>query len=127
VARDLVYREELVVELRERFRRWNREMPEINKRQAYVIDGADILPNPNGSAVGMMFENGTPPSRRPPAQEAGAGRPRRSRRDGGVPTEDCVSMDAGVTLIVLPGPPREMQPMFENFVLPVGINGTLLD
>jgi len=118
VARDLVYREELVVELRERFRRWSREMPEINKRQAYVIDGADILPNPNGSAVGMMFENGTPPSRRPPAQEARAGRPHRSRRDGGVPTEDCVSMDAGVTLIVLPGPPREMQPMFENFVLP---------
>jgi nicotinamide-nucleotide amidase len=31
-------------------------MPEINKQQAYVIDGADVLPNPNGSAVGMLVE-----------------------------------------------------------------------
>lgn len=92
-ARDLVFHEELVAELRERFRRWGREMPEINKRQAYIIDGADILPNPNGSAVGMMLENVMLTSRHP-------------------------SPDAGVTLVVLPGPPREMQPMFENFVLP---------
>jgi nicotinamide-nucleotide amidase len=32
-------------------------MPEINKRQAYVIDGSRILPNPNGSAVGMMLKD----------------------------------------------------------------------
>jgi nicotinamide-nucleotide amidase len=82
VGRELVYHTELETELRERFRRWGREMPEINKRQAFVIDGADILPNPNGSAVGMLFE-----------------------------TE-------GKFLIVLPGPPRELKPMFENFVLP---------
>ena len=31
-------------------------MPEINKRQAFVIEGAEILPNPNGSAVGMLLE-----------------------------------------------------------------------
>ncbi len=31
-------------------------MPEINKRQAYVIEGAEVLPNPNGSAVGMSVE-----------------------------------------------------------------------
>lgn len=33
-------------------------MPEINKRQAYVIEGADILENPHGSAVGMLLEIG---------------------------------------------------------------------
>jgi nicotinamide-nucleotide amidase len=33
-------------------------MPETNKRQAYVIEGARILPNPNGSAVGMAVEIG---------------------------------------------------------------------
>ena len=42
--------------LRKRFRGWGREMPEINKRQAYVIEGAEILPNPNGSACGMYVE-----------------------------------------------------------------------
>ena len=82
VGRELIYHDDLEAELRERFRRWGREMPEINKRQAYVIDGAEILANPNGSAVGMMLEL----------------------------TEKL--------FVVLPGPPRELKPMFENFVLP---------
>lgn len=82
VGRQLVYHDDLEADLRERFKRWGREMPEINKRQAYVIDGAKILPNPNGSAVGMMLE-----------------------------ADDRL-------LAVFPGPPREMRPMFENFVRP---------
>ncbi|MEO6333732.1 MAG: competence/damage-inducible protein A [Pyrinomonadaceae bacterium] len=80
-GREMVYHDELEAHLRERFRAWGREMPEINKRQAFVIEGASVLPNPNGSAVGMMLE------------------------------------DEGKFLVVLPGPPREMQPMFENHVL----------
>ncbi len=108
-GRDLVYHKHLEDDLRERFRRWGREMPEINKRQAYSIDGADILPNPNGSAVGMLLTV-TPASgrlsRQRPAAASRPGRPRYSRRDG------------GVTLIVLPGPPRELKPMFETHVLP---------
>ena len=55
VGRDLVYHDGIEHSLRERFRRWGREMPEINKRQAYIIDGAEILPNPNGSAAGMLL------------------------------------------------------------------------
>lgn len=82
VGRELVYHDDLEADLRERFRRWGREMPEINRRQAYVIDGAEILPNPNGSAVGMMLDL----------------------------TEKL--------FVVLPGPPRELKPMFETFVLP---------
>lgn len=82
IGRQLVFHEDLVEELRERFRRWGREMPEINKRQAYVIEGADVLPNPNGSAAGMLVEI------------------------------------AAKYLAVLPGPPREMEPMFETYVLP---------
>ena len=54
VGRELVFHPEIEQHLRERFRSWGREMPEINKRQAFVIDGAEILPNPNGSAVGML-------------------------------------------------------------------------
>ena len=97
VDRELVYHEHIEQHLRERFRAWGREMPEINKRQAYVIDGADILPNPNGSAVGMMVVV---------EWHGRALRPPDSRRD------------AGVTLVVLPGPPRENQPMFLEHVFP---------
>ncbi len=82
IGRELIFKEELVNDLIERFRRWSREMPEINKRQAYVIEGAKVLPNPNGSAVGMM-----------------------------VKIEDKF-------FVILPGPPRELKPMFENHVLP---------
>ncbi len=79
---ELVYHEHLEQHLRERFRAWGRDMPEINKRQAFVIEGAQILPNPNGSAVGMMAD-----------------------------------LD-GKMLVVLPGPPRENQPMFLDHVFP---------
>jgi nicotinamide-nucleotide amidase len=79
---ELVYHEDLAEELRERFKKWGREMPEINKRQAYIIKGAKILPNPNGSASGML-----------------------------------VNLDKKY-LAIFPGPPRELMPMFENFVLP---------
>jgi nicotinamide-nucleotide amidase len=57
-------------------------MPEINKRQAFVVEAASILPNPNGSAVGMSIE-----------------------------FDDKF-------LVILPGPPRELKPMFADFVLP---------
>ncbi len=56
VGRELVYYDHIEQHLRQRFRSWGREMPEINKRQAYIIDGAEILPNPNSSAVGMLAE-----------------------------------------------------------------------
>lgn len=82
VGRELVFHNDLVEELRQRFRRWGREMPEINKKQAFVVEGAKILPNPNGSAVGMLIKT------------------------------------AGGVLAVLPGPPREMQPMFLEYVRP---------
>jgi nicotinamide-nucleotide amidase len=82
IDRELIYLEELETDLRERFRRWGREMPDINKRQAYIIKGAEVLPNPNGSAVGMLVE-----------------------------IDDKV-------FGILPGPPRENQPMFTNFILP---------
>lgn len=82
ISRELIYHDDIEVHLRERFRAWGREMPEINKRQAFVIDGAEVLANPNGSAVGM-----------------------------------CVEAD-GKVLAILPGPPRENQPMFTDFVLP---------
>jgi nicotinamide-nucleotide amidase len=69
-------------DLRERFKAFGYEMPEKNRSQAYIIEGAKVLPNPKGSAVGMLVE-----------------------------------MDKK-SLVVLPGPPRELIPMFENHILP---------
>src|SRR6185436_12631510 len=39
--------ESIVARIRERFARRNLTMPDINKRQAMVPRGADVLPNPN--------------------------------------------------------------------------------
>jgi nicotinamide-nucleotide amidase len=81
-GRELIFHSEIEGHLRERFRKWGREMPAINKRQAYIIEGAEMIPNDNGSAPGMF-----------------------------VALEDKY-------LVILPGPPRENQPMFEGFVRP---------
>lgn len=81
VGRELVFKDELVEQFKARFRSFAKKMPEINKRQAFIIEGAEILPNPNGSAVGMLLETD------------------------------------GKFLVVLPGPPRELKPMFEIFVI----------
>jgi nicotinamide-nucleotide amidase len=56
LGRSLSLREEIVDWLEKRFARFGRKMAEINKRQAYVIDGAEILPNPNGTAPGQWIE-----------------------------------------------------------------------
>ncbi|GIU81680.1 MAG: competence/damage-inducible protein A [Acidobacteria bacterium] len=82
LGRKLIFNEEVARQIKEKFARMNRQMPEINKRQAFVVEGAVILENPNGTAVGMFIELNEK------------------------------------SLAVLPGPPRENQPMFEKDVLP---------
>jgi nicotinamide-nucleotide amidase len=65
-----------------RFRALNREMPEVNLRQAMIPEGAEILENPRGTAPGLWLE------------------------------------DAGRSIVLLPGPPRELKPLFREQVLP---------
>jgi nicotinamide-nucleotide amidase len=73
----------LVDELKARFARYGRPMAAVNEKQADVIEGGRILPNPRGTAPGQAVE-----------------------ADGRL-------------LVLLPGPPREMQPMLEEQVLPL--------
>ena len=82
LGRRLSLDEKLLEEIRTKFQRFGMNMPERNSRQAMVIDGAEVLPNPNGSAPGLYLEQGS-----------------------------CA-------IALLPGPPREMKPMFENHVKP---------
>jgi len=72
--------EQIVDGIRERFERRGLSMPEINRRQAMVPRGATVLPNPNGSAPGLLLR---------------AGR---------------------TTIVLLPGPPREMKPMLDAVI-----------
>ncbi|HEX3644966.1 MAG TPA: competence/damage-inducible protein A [Vicinamibacterales bacterium] len=51
--------ESIVDRLRERFARRGMVMPEINRRQAMVPRGADVLPNGQGTAPGLWLENGS--------------------------------------------------------------------
>lgn len=82
LGRRLLLDETILADLRQRFLSYGYVMPERNSRQAMVIDQAEVLPNPNGSAPGMFIEH------------------------------------QGVAIVLLPGPPREMRPMFESHVLP---------
>ncbi len=55
LGRELVFSQEICDGIEERFRRRQRKMAEINKRQAYVVEGAEVLPNPNGTAPGQWI------------------------------------------------------------------------
>lgn len=76
------------------------EMAEQNRVQALRPRGAVCLENPNGTAPGLYGEIG----------ESGDA--------GGVGRAD---------VFCLPGPPREMRPMFERFVLPMLRPGWLIE
>jgi nicotinamide-nucleotide amidase len=53
VGRQMVFHPEIADALERRFAAMVRKMSEINKRQAFVIEGAEILPNDRGTAPGQ--------------------------------------------------------------------------
>ena len=55
LGRPLVFRQDICDQIEERFRRFQRKMVEINRRQAYIVDGADVLPNDRGTAPGQWI------------------------------------------------------------------------
>lgn len=83
LKRQLILEQEILDKVRARFTRRGIPMPEINARQALVINGAQVLYNNNGTAPGMLITEGK-----------------------------C-------TIVLLPGPPREMKPIFDDSVAPV--------
>jgi nicotinamide-nucleotide amidase len=57
-------------------------MADVNRRQAFIIEGAEILPNDRGTAPGQWIDE-----------------------------QDC-------SILLLPGPPHELEAMFERLCLP---------
>ena len=80
--------EKVVAEIEERLRHYQRKMPDSNYRQADVPAGAEVLSNPNGTAPGLYL---------PPLSFEGGRSPH---------------------VFLLPGPPRELRPMFRDQVVP---------
>ncbi len=80
--RKLVLSEDILQRIEERFKHRRIPMPPSNRKQAYLIQGADALLNKNGTAPGQWLE---------------AGRK---------------------MIVLLPGPPGELKPMFEESVWP---------
>lgn len=83
LGRQLVESPDILAGIEERFTRRAMSMPAVNRRQAQVIEDAQWLNNPHGTAPGQLIVTG-----------------------------DRV-------LVLLPGPPRELQPMFIEHVAPV--------
>jgi len=82
LEKKLNFREDILEAIRKRFERRGMTMPAVNKKQAYVIEGAEVLENKNGTAPGLWLETG------------------------------------GKIILLLPGPPQELIPMFEESVWP---------
>jgi nicotinamide-nucleotide amidase len=92
LGRPLALDAAVMADIEARFERRKRIMPASTRVQAMVPAGARILPNQNGTAPGLDIEVDPNPFH--------AGQ-RKSR------------------LILLPGPPRELRPMFSGEVLPL--------
>jgi nicotinamide-nucleotide amidase len=70
----------------------NRSMPDRTRVQALVPQGALVLPNPHGTAPGLAMKIKPNPFR---------------------------AEDKSTWLLMLPGPPRELRPMFADSVVPL--------
>ncbi len=79
--RELIFNEDLVTDIKESFKkRGMKDMPQINARQGFVLEGAKVIKNFLGTAPGQILE-----------------------------IEGC-------KVVLLPGPPLENRPMFEQIM-----------
>ncbi len=93
LKKKLVFDPEVMHQIAAHFAKRDLEMPKNNERQAYIIEGAKVIPNKMGTAPGMIVERKTMAGSKSKVQK-------------------------GKVIIMLPGPPREMKPMVEEVVLP---------
>ncbi len=81
LKRELIFREDILEDIKMNFKKRGLRMPDINIRQAFVIEGAEVIKNEVGTAPGMWIE------------------------------------DERIKIAMLPGPPKELKPMVENFLI----------
>jgi len=93
LKKKLIFDGEVMHQIAAHFAKRDLEMPKNNERQAYIIEGAEVITNKVGTAPGMIVERKTMAAAKAKVQK-------------------------GKVIIMLPGPPREMKPMVEGVVLP---------
>jgi nicotinamide-nucleotide amidase len=110
LGKKLVRDETVFTHIKNYFVARKRPMPANNDVQAMVPEGAVVLPNPNGTAPGLAMK---------------------ISEDGGWKMEDgkesprlfsILNPPSSLSpkwLILLPGPPRELRPMFDDAVVPI--------
>jgi nicotinamide-nucleotide amidase len=98
----------ILEEIKKFFTTRNRPMPENNRVQALVPEGAIVLQNPNGTAPGLAVEIAD-----------GKWRMADEHNQAFLTSESELPSCKPKWLIMLPGPPRELRPMFTNAVVPL--------
>lgn len=58
LGRRMSLHQQILSGIEQRFQKMGWKMPEINRRQAHVIEGADVLPNERGTAPGQWIDAG---------------------------------------------------------------------
>lgn len=58
LGRGLRFDEEVLAGIERRFQAHGLRMPPVNRRQAEVVEGAELIPNSRGTAPGMLLETG---------------------------------------------------------------------
>jgi nicotinamide-nucleotide amidase len=107
LGKKLLRDDEVLDHIKRRFAARNLPMPKNNEVQALVPEGALVLANPNGTAPGLAMKIESSEGRVPRAPN---------------PEKDRDSQSSPLRtqwLVMLPGPPRELRPMFDNFVVPL--------
>ncbi len=82
----LIFNKEIMHNIAAHFAKRNLKMPQENEKQAYIIEGAKVIPNLIGTAPGMIIQ--------------------------------LKKKAFNSIVIMLPGPPSEMQPMMKKHILP---------
>jgi len=82
LEKKLIFNENLLKHIKQRFEKRGLTMPPVNKKQAYIIQDAEVIENHNGTAPGQWINTN------------------------------------GKSIVLLPGPPHELYPMFDDFVTP---------
>jgi nicotinamide-nucleotide amidase len=106
--------------IEKRFAARNRVMPASTRVQALVPEGAQVLPNAHGTAPGLAMEISGEVRHLTPALSPLLADSQRG--EGGVSNVRLTPHAQRLTpqfLIMLPGPPRELRPMFDEVVLPL--------
>ncbi len=101
LKRELVHDPAVMSAIEARFARRGLKLTDRVRRQAQVPEGAVVLPNPNGTAPGLYLN-------------AECGMRNAERSSAPAPHSEF----RVPSLFLLPGPPRELKPMFRDHVMP---------